>query len=381
MKKINLFQTGLTILLIIGMTTAIYLYANGYRIERNKDKKLDLTKTGMVSAKSMPEGASVYLDGILLTATNDSIAGIEPGTRRLKIIKKGFVPWEKDINVYAELVTDITAVLITQSPRLEPLTNTGALNPSISPTLSKLAYFTKEEAAPGVNVVSLSGGFFRSTPTTILKDTRAVKYSDAKTMLWSYDEKNLLIETTTGVWYLVDIDANTAQTTNVPDTVRDQWREKFLKTREDFIKNADVTDTVKALAISKDVIWAPDEKKFLSIETAGDTLQYKVYNLENPIPVGENIENIVFTTKKAEVQPQVSWYADSFHLILTEGNIDVEHRGKISFIRIDGTNKTEIYNNTLYSDKAFSTPSGDKVIILTSFKSSVQTDLYSVSIR
>src|SRR4030042_5193325 len=141
MKKINLFQTGLTILLIIGMTTAIYLYANGYRIERNKDKKLDLTKTGMVSAKSMPEGASVYLDGILLTATNDSIAGIEPGTRRLKIIKKGFVPWEKDINVYAELVTDITAVLITQSPRLEPLTNTGALNPSISPTLSKLAYF------------------------------------------------------------------------------------------------------------------------------------------------------------------------------------------------------------------------------------------------
>jgi hypothetical protein len=35
----------------------------------------------------------------------------------------------------------------------------------------------------------------------------------------------------------------------------------------------------------------------------------------------------------------------------------------------------------LYSDRAFSTPGGDKIIILTSFKSGDQTDLYTVSIR
>jgi hypothetical protein len=80
-------------------------------------------------------------------------------------------------------------------------------------------------------------------------------------------------------------------------------------------------------------------------------------------------------------QPKINWYTDSFHLILVEGNVEEEKKGVVSLIRIDGSNKSEIYNNTLYSDKAFSTPGGDKVIILTSFKSGDQTDLYTVSIR
>ena len=61
--------------------------------------------------------------------------------------------------------------------------------------------------------------------------------------------------------------------------------------------------------------------------------------------------------------------------------IENEKRGFIILIRIDGTNKTEIYNNTLLSDQVYSAPGGDKLIILTSFKSGDQTDLYTVSIR
>ena len=68
-------------------------------------------------------------------------------------------------------------------------------------------------------------------------------------------------------------------------------------------------------------------------------------------------------------------------MIITEGNPDVDKVGIISLIRIDGTNKTEIYNNTLYSDKVFPTPSGDKIVVLTSFKSDAKTDLYATGIR
>jgi len=381
MQKYSWLQTLLTLVLILGVTTAIFLYTNGYRLEQQKDRRFDLTKTGMVSAKSIPEGASVYLDGILITATNDSIPGIEPGEKTLKIIKKGFVPWEKKIEVFQELVTDITAVLITQSPKIEPLTNTGAFHPSVSPTLSKLAYFTKDEEAPGISIVNLSGGFFSSNPNTILEDTRAIKYSDGVSIAWSYDENELLVEMSNNVWYLVNLKTNIAQTTNVPDTIKERWRQDFLEKRADFIDKANVSNEVKELARSKDIIWAPDEKKFLRIEETNTEYTYKVYNLEDPLPVGEKVETTVFTVNKTQTQPKVNWYTDSYHLILVEGYTPQNNTGKISFIRIDGTNRTEIYNNKLFSDKVYATPSGDKVVILTSFKSNGQSDLYTVSIR
>lgn len=381
LKKFNWIQTVLTLVLILAATTAIFLYTNGYRLEKIRDKKFDFTKTGMVSAKSIPEGASVYLDGILMTATNDSIPGIEPGKKTLKIVKKGFVPWEKQIDIFEELVTDITAVLITQSPRIEPLTNTGALNPSVSPSLSKLAYFSKDETNPGVSVVSLSGGFFNGNANLVLKDTRAIKYSDGINIDWSYDETQLLVQMKDNVFYIVDLKTNTAFTTNIPDTIKEQWRQDFLKKRADFISSAKVTDSVKELSKSKNVTWSPDEKKFLYVESTATDFVYKIYNLEDPLPVGEKVETTVFSINKSQPQPKITWYSDSYHLILVEGDVTKSNNGKISFIRIDGTNRTEIYNNKLYSDKVYSTPSGDKIVILTSFKSNGQPDIYTVSIR
>ena len=103
--------------------------------------------------------------------------------------------------------------------------------------------------------------------------------------------------------------------------------------------------------------------------------------MEKPLPIGENVETIVFTKSANEQQPTISWYSDSFHLLLTENYNETEHSGVISMIRIDGTNKTEIYSNPLYSPNIYSVPSGDKVIILTSVKSNGQTDLYTVGIR
>lgn len=381
MKKYNWAQNIITAILLIGVSTAIFLYTNGYRLEQKKTTKFDLTKTGMVSAKSVPEGASVYLDGILMTATNDSIPGIEPGKKTIKILKKGFVPWEKEIDIYEELVTDITAVLITQSPRIEPITNTGAYNPKVSPTLSKLAYFSKEQTSPGINILSLNNSFFGGNTDTILEDTRAIKYSEGIDIVWSYDETQLLVQMSNNIWYLVDLKTNTAQTTNVPDNIKETWRQEFLKKRSDFITKAKVEDNIKELAKSNKVTWSPDEKKFLNVEEINGNLVYKIYNLEDPLPVGEKVETTVLTINKTEVQPKISWYTDSYHLILVKGNVEKDRRGNISFIRIDGTNEIEIYNNTLFSDKVYATPSGDKVVIVTSFKSSGEPDLYTVSLR
>ena len=116
-------------------------------------------------------------------------------------------------------------------------------------------------------------------------------------------------------------------------------------------------------------------------EETEEDIVYKVFNLEKPLPVGESIENTVLTVKKDAPQPLVSWYADSYHLIITEGNIEEDKKGTLSLVRIDGTNKIEVYNNTMYSPNVYSTPSGDKLIFLTSFRSNEQTDLYTIGIR
>lgn len=124
-KRFRFLETFLTVIIIMGITTVLFLYTSGYRLSKGKEKPIDLSKTGMVSAKSIPDGASVYLDGKITTATNDTIPGVKPGIHNLRIVKKGFVEWQKDIEVFEQLVTDMTAVLVSQSPRLEPLTNTG----------------------------------------------------------------------------------------------------------------------------------------------------------------------------------------------------------------------------------------------------------------
>jgi hypothetical protein len=385
MHKIKIFlQSVLTAALIMGVTTALYLYTSGYRLIKDAANTIDLTKTGMVGAKSIPDGANVYLDDKLRTATDDTVAGVSPGNHTLKITKKGFIPWQKDIEIYQELVTDITAVLISQSPRLEPLTNTGARLPSISHSLNRIAYFSDDETKPGVWVIPLGGGalnIFRSTPSVALEDTRFISYSQGRSIEWSPKEDELLIEGPAGGFYLVDLETSTAETTASPDLLKETWQKELTTKREAFLEELDIPEDLTEIATSKDAVWAPDEKKFLYTVQLGDRLQYKVYNMEDPLPIGEKVENLVFSTNVNDPQPKVSWYADSFHLVLVEGDVESEHRGRISLIRIDGTNKTEIYNNTLYSDVAFSAPGGDKIIILTSFRSADQTDLYTIGIR
>jgi hypothetical protein len=299
-------------------------------------------------------------------------------------VKKGFVEWQKDVEVFEQLVTDMTAVLVSQSPRLEPLTNTGAKFPAISFTLSKLAYFSSDDEKPGIWIIPLSGSnalnIFRSNSTIAIQDTKFTKYSEGKSIEWSPDEKQLLIEGS-NTFYLVDLETNTAQSIASANLTRQAWVDTLTKKRTDLIDKVELPENIRQLALSPKTVWSPDDKKFLYTVQVGNNLEYRVYNMEKPLPVGEKPETLAFTTNVSDVQPKISWYSDSFHLIMVEGDTAKEQKGIISLLRIDGSNKIEIYNNTLFSDMVYSVPGGDKVIILTSYKSNLQTNLYTIAIR
>src|SRR3972149_10697064 len=106
-------QSLLSGLLLFGLTAGIFLYTAGYRIGKDADdNQVDITQTGMINVKSSPDGANVYLNGELRTATNGAIAGLASGKYNLRILKSGFVVWEKEVEVFSQLVTDINAVLV-----------------------------------------------------------------------------------------------------------------------------------------------------------------------------------------------------------------------------------------------------------------------------
>jgi len=338
----------------------------------------------MISAKSQPEGANVYLDGKLITATNNSISGVDLGKHKLKIIKNGYVTWEKEIEVFPELVTDITAMLISQTPRLEPLTNTGARKPTLSYSLEKLAFFSKDPESSGVWIVSFKDqglSFFGNSAKNAVKDTNFVKYSEGKNITWSPDEDELLIETADSKFYLVNLGTNNVSPVTNPNETIDTWNKKIQKKRLDFISKIEIPEDKVKIASAEDTIWSPDNKKFIYKKTENGKLKYFIYNMEKPLPVGEKVETEVFETDEKVSQPKITWYSDSFHIILVENFDSQNHRGKISIVRIDGTNKVEIYSNTLYSNDVYTTINGDKLVILTTFKSGDQTDLYTLGIR
>ena len=78
----------LILIVLLGSTILLYFFLSGWRPNFNFSNRIELTdlkvkQTGMISAKSQPEGANVYLDGKLVTATNNSISGVDLGKHKL----------------------------------------------------------------------------------------------------------------------------------------------------------------------------------------------------------------------------------------------------------------------------------------------------------
>ena len=80
MKKRTWFQSFLSFVIILGISSLLYLYTAGYRLTKKDNKQIDLTKTGMISAKSIPQGASVVwinLDSAPHTVVSEAGAEIQ----------------------------------------------------------------------------------------------------------------------------------------------------------------------------------------------------------------------------------------------------------------------------------------------------------------
>ena len=127
----------LGVLIVFAVTIGAILYGRGYRLTF-KDSN-GISGTGILVLNSFPEGARVFIDDNLTTATDNTI-NLSPGSYKVKIQKDGYYPWQKQVIVRREEVTHAIATLFPTNPRLESVTTLGALSPIIDDSGSKIAF-------------------------------------------------------------------------------------------------------------------------------------------------------------------------------------------------------------------------------------------------
>src|SRR3989338_3457512 len=96
-------------LVIIGVFAALAIFlAKGYRISPTEKR---IVGTGIINISSEPDAASVFVDGHLTTATNATVASLTPKDYSVRVVKEGFIPWEKFVTVKEGLVTEVKITL------------------------------------------------------------------------------------------------------------------------------------------------------------------------------------------------------------------------------------------------------------------------------
>ena len=429
----RLVFTVISALLILGGTVVAIRYAKGYRPTRS-----GISSTGLLNANSFPNGASVYVNGELKTATDTTI-NLEPGEYEIEIKKEGYFPWKKKLKLEKELVTQTNALLLPQAPGLSPLTYSGAslLNPS--PDGQKLLFTTTSASNAknnGIYVYELTDNplALQKGPRQISRSTSAYDFSKAL-FYWSPDSDQILVIFGDDA-FVLDSGKFTeiASAKNIKSTLATQvaeWEETSNKRISTQLQRFPVEVVRIASESAANVYISPDQEKLLytatKLDHLGDNLissvpasstqtqsreikpgNTYVYDRkedrnflvrENQSPTPTPTPKITKTAKKiatpAVNSPTITdrlvalrntfsglytdsaqWLPDSKHVLYLQNSI-------ITIREYDGTNTVEAYAGPFAEHFVYPWPNGSKLVILTNLNQndSVPQNLYAINLR
>lgn len=391
-----------TIILAL-VSLAIIFYGRGYRLDF--DQK-NVAPKGLLVANSQPNGAQVFIDGKLTSATNSTIA-LEPGWYSVRIEKEGYSRWEKKLRVQGEVVAKTDTILFPINPSLSPITVTGVANPKLSPDNTKIV-FTVSKATNGLQEAVDGSGVFildlndRPLGSTrnsrqIAKESPFLSFENA-VLSWDPTGKKVLAQIGNR-YFLLDANSlnnNPTEVTSILTTVYDEWakeEETLEKERHSAVKK-DLAVILKSS--TKTLSWSPDETKILYEATASAKIPQIIKppligtnptTEERTIKVGriyiydiKEDKNFFITDSKAL---PLQWFPTSSHLLLTEEARLPDVQGKISVMDYDATNKVTLYAGPFIGDLVAPWPNGSKIVILTTLnpQPDAKLNLYAINIR
>lgn len=430
MSRRNLTSISVFILIIIASILIVF-FARGYRV--NLETK-DLKSTGLLVATSFPDGASVYIDGKLKTATNNTI-NLSPGEYNVKITKEGYIPWEKKLKVQGEIVTKTDAQLFPSTPDLRPLTSLGVIDPTLSPDGNKIAFFVKNSETPatiskdGIWILNIAERTLPLNPQSlqITRSNSSLNWSDSK-LHWSPDSKEIIAVFPKESYLISSEEFNTIPTniTNTINTTLEAWKEEKLLKEKRIIESLPLDFQNIASSSAKNLALSPDETKILYTATKeavvpeiikppllginsqpetrnlkpGNTYVYDIKEDKNfevfkakpeptpkpvkPTPSPKTKVTLPSPTPSLEEKiaditngkPLAFWLASSRHLVFIENNT-------VYTMEYDSANKQAIYGGPFEDSYLFPHQSGSKLIILTNYNKSLGStpNLYAINLK
>ena len=370
--RILLFITSL--ILVPSLTYLVILFARGYRPDLpNKT----IQPTGLLVATSTPDGAQIYVDGKLLSATNTT-TNLEPGTYQIEIKKDGFQAWKKSLVLQAEIVTRASATLFPSVPSLKAITTGGASNPILAPDGTKVA-FTQSGKLYTLDLTESPLGLISRDPKLLSNiNSGGSQKSKLSTITWSPDSRQILAGPS-----LFDI--STSQVSSASSVLISSWntRQQTLDDQR-FLTLPETLQNILATSAA-DLVWSPKETKLLYTATASAIIPD---NIKKPLPGSSTQTQDRHLTphtsyvydleedRNFKIDPGYSWFPDSSHLFKTENK-------QIIITEYDGQNQTVVYDGPMEKDLAVPYPSGKQILILTNLNPTLSSipNLYAVSLR
>ena len=395
-----------TALFLLIVTVAVILYGKGYNFSFG-DGKIGLLSTGLLAATSQPDGAGIYINNHLTSATNNTVS-LPPGEYDIKIVKSGYFPWQKKIKIEKEVVSSAFARLIPTAPKLDNVTDIGVSNPVLDPTRTKIAYTVSTSQDPRKNGVYILDMSLRpiltlqSSSTQIADDT--IDNFSKSQLSWSPDAKELAATISAGLnittTYLLktSFNENPQDVTATLDAVNTSWSQQ----KENQDKSQLFGFKAKLLGLIKEnfqiLSWSEDETKILYTATISANLPLII----NPPLIGANSTPEQRTISKEAVYVYdikedknfkildsmpphknqdfingfpLNWFTDSKHLIYVADK-------KIIIMDYDGQNKTTVYAGPFINDYVFAWPDGSKILMLTDLGNpNITPNLYTIGLK
>ena len=397
-KKVVISSVAITFLLLTATAIAV-LYASGYRLSQQNGKTF-VEGTGVIVLTSAPDGARVFVNDHLTTATNNTI-NLQPGEYDVRIEKEGYFSWKKKIVVKEGEVSQANALLFPSTPKLDPLTTTGAENVTVDSTNTLLTYTTRGSTLRknGIYLVDMNsrpilpiGGL-----ATQLADTTGADFSQAG-LEFSPDSDQLIAsisaQTGTSLYLLSTKGFNDTpqDVTNTIFSVRSDWQQLQEEKEQRQIRNLNRKLRPLVTTNFSNRIFSPDNEKILY--TASQSAQLPIVikprlKGTNSTPedrkiqagntyvydIKEDRNYLIHTTDAEHKVPKYIWHPDSSHLIYTQD-------GKINAMEFDGQNLTTLYAGPFSDNFVTVWPDGSNIVILTNLNvPGTPLNLYKLSLK
>ncbi len=396
-KLISIFG----IVIVFLMTGIAILYGRGYRLTFQDSN--GISGTGILVLNSFPEGAEVYIDDKLTTATDNTI-NLSPGEYQVRIQKDGYYQWQKKVTVRREEVTHAIATLFPVAPRLEAVTTLGALAPIIDDSGSKIAFRVASVSAEknGIYLLDMNQRSlipFGGAISQLVDDTTQIFSESQLSFAPDGDE---LIATTAGAFsrtYRIPLEGGdpvdvTSTLSQVDQEYRTQAQLLDRKLINSFPKKlrAFATQNMTAILVSPDdnkIFYTASQSATIPVvidpplpgtnptpETRILTPGYKyVYDTE------EDKNYLILDTggmSPGEI-PTFKWHANGLNLFYINNQ---DGKKSIDTIEFDGQNRRTLYAGPLMEQYLFPWPDGTSVLVLTNLNTpDSPANLYRIGLK